>query len=70
MDTTKAVALFEKNWFLRDLEIPDLTDAERQLIATAMRPDPKPWEGSPDAELMARIVAAEPQVLDRMTYGA
>ena len=29
MDTTKAVELFERNWFLRDVETPDLTEAER-----------------------------------------
>ena len=47
MDTTKAVELFEKNWFLRDVEIPDLTDAERQLIMAAMGPEPKRWDGRP-----------------------
>ena len=66
MDTTKAVALFEKNWFLRDIEILDLTEAERQFIMAAMGPDPKRWDGRPDVDQMAEILAADPRVLDRI----
>ena len=66
MDTTKAVALFERNWFLRDREKPELTPAERQLVAAAMGPDPKRWDGTPDVERMEEILTANPQVLDRI----
>ena len=66
MDTTKAVELFEKNWFLRDVEIPDLADAEEQLIAAAMGPEPKRWDGRPDVELMQKVLNENPQVLDRI----
>ena len=66
MDTTKAVALFEKNWFLRDVETPDLTDAERQLITAAMGQDAKRWNGNPNVEQMEEILAADPRVLDRI----
>ena len=66
MDTEKAVELFEKNWFLRDREKPELTPAERQLVAAAMGPAPKRWDGTPDVGRMEEILAAEPQVLDRI----
>ncbi len=66
MDTTKAVELFERNWFLRDRRKPELTPAERQLVAAAMGPDPKRWDGTPDVERMEEILAADPQVLDRI----
>ena len=66
MDTTKAVELFERNWFLRDVETPDLTEAERQLIAAAMGPEPKRWDGRPDVERMGEILSDNPQVLDRI----
>ena len=66
MDTTKAVDLFQRNWFLRDVETPDLTDAERQLIAAAMGPEPKRWDGRPDVERMGEILSDNPQVLDRI----
>ena len=66
MDTTKAVALFEKNWFLRDVETPDLTDAEEQLITAAMGPEPKRWDGEPNIERMEQILAEQPNVLDRI----
>ena len=66
MDTTKAVELFERNWFLRDREKPELTPAERQLVAAAMGPDPKRWHGTPDVERMEEILTGNPQVLDRI----
>ena len=66
MDPMKAVALFEKNWFLRDVEIPDLTEAERQFIMASMGPEPKRWDGRPDVEQMAQIVTDDPRVLDRI----
>ena len=66
MDTKNAVELFEKNWFLRDREKPELTSAERQLVAAAMGPAPKRWDGAPDVGRMEEILAAEPQVLDRI----
>ena len=66
MDTTKAVDLFQRNWFLRDVETPDLTDAERQLIAAAMGPEPKRWDGEPNIERMEQILAEQPNVLDRI----
>ena len=66
MDTEKAVELFEGNWFLRDREKPRLTPAERQLVAAAMGPAPKRWDGAPDVGRMEEILAANPQVLDRI----
>ena len=66
MDAEKAVELFEKNWFLRDREKPELAPAERQLVAAAMGPTPKRWDGTPDVGRMKEILAAEPQVLDRI----
>ena len=66
MDTTKAVDLFQRNWFLRDVETPDLTEAERQLIMAVMGPEPKRWDGRPDVERMGEILSDNPQVLDRI----
>ncbi len=66
MDTTQAVDLFQKNWFLRDIEIPDLTAAEEQLTAAAMGPEPKRWDGRPDVERMREILSDNPQALDRI----
>ena len=66
MDTTKAVDLFQRNWFLRDVEIGDLTDAEEQLITAAMGPEPKRWDGRPDVERMVEVLSDNPQVLDRI----
>ena len=66
MDTTKAVDLFQRNWFLRDVEIGDLTDAERQLIAAAMGLEPKRWDGETNIERMEQILAEQPDVLDRI----
>ena len=66
MDMTKAVDLFQRNWFLRDVETPDLTDAERQLITAAMGPEPKRWDGRPDVERMVEVLNENPQVLDRI----
>ena len=66
MDTEKAAELFEKNWFLRDREKPELTPAERQLVAAAMGPAPKRWHGAPDVGRMEETLAANPQVLDRI----
>ena len=56
MDTTKAVDLFQRNWFLRDVETPDLTEAERQLIMAVMGPEPKRWDGRPDVERMVEVL--------------
>ena len=66
MDTTKAVDLFQRNWFLRDVETPDLADAEEQLIMAAMGPEPKRWDGRPDVERMVEVLNENPQVLDRI----
>ena len=66
MDTTAAVDLFGNNWFLRDVEIPDLAAAERLLITAAMGPSPKRWEGRPDVYRMAEVLADNPGVLDRI----
>ena len=66
METTQAIRLFSNNWFLRNEEKTELTDAEQQLIAAAMGPEPKRRDGEPDVERMVRILAEEPRVLDRI----
>ena len=66
MDTTRAVAEFRGNWFLRDEAKPDLTPAEQELIGAAMGPAPERWDGQPDVARMRETVAAEPAVLERI----
>lgn len=66
MDTTKAVAEFQGNWFLRDQAKPDLTPAEQELIGAAVGPAPERWDGRPDVARMQETVAAEPAVLERI----
>ena len=66
MDTTRAVAEFRGNWFLREQAKPDLTPAEQELIGAAMGPAPERWDGQPDVARMQETVAAEPAVLERI----
>ena len=66
MDTTQALRLFSKNWFIRGAEIPELTPSEKEFIAAAMGPEPKRWNGATDAVRMEDIVTQEPTVIDRI----
>lgn len=61
-----AVALFHGNWHLRGEEKLDLTNAERAFISAALGPDPRRWQGNPDMARLRQILAAEPQVLERI----
>ena len=57
MDTTRAIAEFRGNWFLRDEAKPDLTLAEQELIGAAIGPAPDRWDGRPDVARMQETVA-------------
>lgn len=61
-----AVALFQGNWHLRGEEKLHLTDAEEAFISAALGPDPERWRGNPDVGRMEEILAAQPQVLERV----
>ncbi len=61
-----AVRLFRKNWFLREEQAPDITEAEGRLIDAAMGESPGRWDGRPDLSMMEDILAGHPAVLDRI----
>jgi len=61
-----AIRLFHENWFLREVQLPDITRAEVRLIEAAMGPDPGRWDGRPDLSRMTAILAENPDVLDRI----
>ncbi len=61
-----AIRLFRKNWFLRNEQSPDITQAEGRFIDAAMGESPGRWDGRPDPSMMAEIIAGHPAVLDRI----
>ena len=65
MDTTNAIRHWN-NWFPKDQESFELTSAEEQFIAASIGAERRNWVGTPDLERMEAILAAEPQVLDRI----
>ena len=66
MRDSPAIRLFHENWFLREVQLPDITRAEARLIEAAMGPDPGRWDGRPDQSGMTAILAENPDVLDRI----
>ena len=66
MRDSPAIRLFLRNWFLREAELPDITQAETRLIEAAMGLDPGRWDGQPDLARMTAILAEHPDVLDRI----
>ena len=61
-----ALKLFQGNWFLRNEDILQPTPAELRFTAAAMGPKPAPWDGEPDVARMKAVLAAHPDVLDRL----
>jgi len=61
-----AFKLFQGNWFLRNEDIPQPTEAERRFAAAAMGPKPAPWDGEPDVPGMEAVLADHPDVLERL----
>ncbi len=61
-----AVKLFRENWFLRAARLSDLTAAEGSFIEAAIGEAPARWDGHPDLQRMAGILAEHPDVLDRI----
>ncbi len=68
MDTASRVERFRRHWTIGDAEIPELTANEQLFIAATMGDDPKRWDAVhvPDVELVRKILAEEPTVLDRI----
>lgn len=66
MKSASAISLFRGNWAWRDEPLPLLTAAEADMVVAALGPAPKRWDGSPDTERMAAIVAEHPAVLERI----
>ncbi len=65
MDTSNAVRHWN-NWFPKDQERFELTEAEEQFIAAAIGDNRRNWVGFPDVGRMAAILADEPEALDRI----
>ncbi len=61
-----ALALFRGDWFLRNEQMPALTDAEQALVRAALGPVPQRWDGSPDVARMAAILADRPRTLEHI----
>ena len=61
-----AIRLFRQNWFLREEQLPDVTQAEARFIEAAIGQAPERWDGQPDPLMMAEIHAEHPAVLDRI----
>lgn len=66
MRDSPAIKLFHENWFLREVQLPDITRAEERIIEAAMGPDPGRWTGRPDLSMMTAVLADHPAVLDRI----
>ena len=66
MRDSPAIRLFHENWFLREVQLPDITRAEARLIEAAMGPDSGRWDGRPDPSRMTTILAENPAVLNRI----
>ncbi len=61
-----AIRLFRQNWFLREEQLPDVTQAEGRFIEAAIGQASDRWDGQPDLPMMAEIHAKHPAVLDRI----
>ena len=61
-----AVKLFRQNWFLREVQSPEITQAEGRFIDAAMGESPGRWDGQPDLSKMAEVLAEHPTVLNRI----
>ena len=61
-----ALVAFQHNWFLRNEERLELSDAEIAFIGAALGPAPLRWNGEPDEERMAALLAEHPNVLARI----
>ncbi len=61
-----AIRLFQKNWFLREVQSPEITQAEGRFIEAAIGLDPGRWDGHPDLSRMAGILSEHPTVLNRI----
>ena len=57
---------FQNNWFLRGEEAPRLGEAEAAFVRAALGPAPQHWDGEPDEERMAALLAEHPNVLARI----
>ncbi len=66
MSDSPAIRLFQRNWFLREAQLPEITRAEGRFIDAAIGQDPGRWDGRPDLTRMAGILAEHPDVLDRI----
>lgn len=66
MRDSPAIRLFHENWFLREVQLPEITRAEARLVEAAMGPDPGRWDGRPDLSRMTAILVENPTVLDRI----
>ena len=61
-----ALVDFHNNWFLRNDERIELSEPEIAFIGAAVGPAPKRWDGAPDEERMAALLAEHPNVLARI----
>ena len=61
-----AIVGFLNNWFLRNEERFELSEPEIAFIVAALGPAPYRWDGEPDEERMAALLAEHPNVLERI----
>ena len=61
-----AIKLYQENWFLREERLPAISEAEGHFIEAAIGQSPSRWDGQPDLQRMAEILAEHPAVLDRI----
>lgn len=66
MRDSLAIRLFQRNWFLREEQTPDITQTEGHFIEAAMGQDPGRWDGQPDLARMTALLTEHPDVLDRI----
>ena len=66
MSDSPAIRLFQRNWFLREAQLPEITQAEERFIEATIGQDPGRWDGRPDLSRMTTIFAEHPDVLDRI----
>lgn len=61
-----AVTLFTGNWFLRNDNKINLTDAEKEFIVAAMGNEPLRWQAMPSTAGMKETLTQHPDVLERI----
>ena len=66
MELTQAIKLFHGNWFARNEEALELTEAEADFINAALGKSAKRWDGEPNTARLDAIIAEHGQVCDRI----